>query len=99
MKDTPTKRIYIEAWRPNLQTPNWCAEFTDVNHEIYRPELGGWVGYFSMALWPTWYKIEGKTVTVVFVSNAVFYREEAIQISSDIIEGKVRRVYVDLSEI
>jgi hypothetical protein len=93
------KQIYVEAWRPFPNNPIWCCDFTDVNHEVYRPDLGGMVGYFSASQWPVWHKITGNTVTVTFVSNHSFTRAEAIQIAADIIAGKVRSFAIDLSLI
>lgn len=90
------KSLYIEAWRPNLYHPNWAASTTEVQQSIYRRELGGEVGCFSMALWPCWYKLIGSIVIVTFVSNNSFSRDEAIQISADIIAEKVRKFEVDL---
>lgn len=99
MTKTQHKIIYVEAWRPFPNNPIWCCDFSDVNWEVYRPELGGMVGYFSASQWPIWYKIIGSTVTVTFVSNNAFSRVEAIQISADIIAGKVRSFAIDLSLI
>jgi len=94
------KCIYIEAQRVILpSTHGWCAEMTDVNHTVIRPEFGGYIGYFSAALWPCYFHFAGKEISVTFVSNHVFTREEALKIADDIVKGKVRQTYIDLSLI
>jgi hypothetical protein len=93
------KQIYVEAYRPFADNPLACAEVTDVNHTVYRKEFGGGVGYFSASLWPCWHRIMVSTVTVTFVSNKPFTRDEAASIAAEIIAGKWRAYFIDLSLI
>jgi len=93
------KFIYIEAYRVIGSGQGWAAEMTDVNHTVYRPEFGGDIGYFSAALWPTYFRFDGKEICTTFVSNRSFGREEALSICDQIVKHNVRQVYVDLSLI
>jgi hypothetical protein len=95
---TPPKRIYIEAWKTGIAATPWCAETSLVNPTSWTP-ANGTEGYYDFDQWPTWYKLEGKLAVVIFVSNHEFTWAEAVQISADILAGKVRRYWIDLSAI
>lgn len=93
------RKIYIEAWKTGLSVCPVCAEISLVNFTLWRPMPEGSVGYYDFSQWETWYKIGGKTATVVFVSNHDFSWSEAVSVAAEIVAGKWTRWTLDLSQI
>lgn len=98
MNNTQPSRIYIEAWKTDVPSCRWCAETSLVNPAMWQPE-GGKYGLYDADQWPTWFKLEVKETTVIFVSNHEFSRVEAIAVAADVLAGKVRRFVIVLDDL
>jgi hypothetical protein len=59
----------------------------------------GQIGYYDFSQWETWYRIDGKTATVVFCSNNDFSWSEAVSVAAEIVAGKWVAWRIDLSLI
>lgn len=94
---TQPAQIYIEAWKTDVPSCRWCAETSLVNPSMWQPK-GGTYGLYDSDQWSTWYKLVGQQTTVIFVSNHEFTRDEAIQVSADVLAGKVRRYLINLND-